>query len=124
MHKLYILVVIAFSHFTNNIAFEIKPRIVNGAAAQPSDFPYFAFLKIITDDDFLKRCGGVLISDEWILTAGHCIRNADEIEVHLGSTNLKAFEEGHEVHDVDPNGIVLYPHYNHFLVWNDIGSVF
>lgn len=38
--------------------FEIQPRIVNGIESEPSDFPFYAFLDLESQD-----CGGTLISD-------------------------------------------------------------
>jgi secreted trypsin-like serine protease len=49
-----------------------KPRIVNGQEAGVKQFPHQAYLRITrSGQDFL--CGGSLINNRWILTAGHCI---------------------------------------------------
>ncbi|WP_169720160.1 serine protease [Aliagarivorans taiwanensis] len=47
---------------------QVSPRIVGGEDANPDDYPFFA--KVFADG---SSCGGVLISDEWLLTAGHCV---------------------------------------------------
>ena len=43
-------------------------RIVGGEEASPHQYPWMAALFI--DDKWF--CGGSLISDQWVMTAGHC----------------------------------------------------
>jgi len=44
-------------------------RVVGGRASQPRAWP---FLVAIYKDGFF-HCGGVILSDVYILTAGHCM---------------------------------------------------
>nr|CAD7434112.1 unnamed protein product [Timema monikensis] len=50
---------------------EIKPRITNGVPAKLGQFPWQVAIMI----DSSALCGGSLISDQWILTAAHCLKN-------------------------------------------------
>ena len=43
-------------------------KIVGGEEATPHQYPWMAALFI--DDKWF--CGGSLISDQWVMTAGHC----------------------------------------------------
>ena len=45
------------------------PRIINGEQAAEGQFPWQVGLNV---NDFWF-CGGSIISEEWILTAGHCV---------------------------------------------------
>ncbi|WP_026970970.1 serine protease [Aliagarivorans marinus] len=46
----------------------LSPRIVGGEDANPDDYPFFA--RVFADG---SSCGGVLIAEDWLLTAGHCV---------------------------------------------------
>ncbi|XP_040075347.1 enteropeptidase-like [Ixodes scapularis] len=64
---------------------QISARIVNGTEAPPDHWPWMvAFYN--SNDTF--ACGGVLIGEEYVVTAAHCFRNQDahEFSVRLGTT--------------------------------------
>ena len=50
-----------------------SPKIVNGRPAQPGQFPFVASLKIKSFYSHIHFCGGAAISQEYILTAAHCV---------------------------------------------------
>ncbi|SPP85086.1 serine protease 3-like [Drosophila guanche] len=64
-------------------------RIVNGEQAKQEQFPYLVGLNIASKIPFQDSwCGGSIISDEWILTAAHCIKLLQgKITVSYGSEN-------------------------------------
>jgi len=69
-------------------------KIIGGTEACRNEFPWAALLEI----DGVSRCGGNLINDRFILTAGHCVEKSDpknvRIRVTLGEHNTDEREEG------------------------------
>ena len=76
-------------------------RIVGG---QPSNFrswPWMALLRIIETDGSVSRCGATIITEEWILTAAHCLQASPSsrikmVEVILGEHDTHK-KEGSEL---------------------------
>ncbi len=52
-----------------------RPSIVGGAPAQQGAWPWQVRLSITTHEGTFL-CGGSLLSDQWVLTAAHCIEDA------------------------------------------------
>ena len=48
-------------------------KIVGGTPAYPGQFPFVASLKIKSFYSYIHFCGGASISEEFILTAAHCV---------------------------------------------------
>jgi secreted trypsin-like serine protease len=49
--------------------------IVGGTDAEKGEFPYAAVLGYYINDEILWKCGGNLISENFVLTAGHCLKS-------------------------------------------------
>ena len=59
---------------SKTVAFNVpSPKIVGGTPAQPGQFPFAASLKIKSFYSYIHFCGGAAISQEYILTAAHCV---------------------------------------------------
>jgi secreted trypsin-like serine protease len=63
----------------------VNARIINGETASTGTWSWVASLRI---GKYI--CGGSIISDSYIMTAGHCVTNtsANQITAYLGSTEL------------------------------------
>lgn len=122
MKFVFVVALIVFPQFAVNIAFEIEPQIVNGYSAEAGQFPYYAFLYTTDQRGDNMGCGGVLISDEWIITAASCIINTESLLVHLGTSELDEFSSP-EYTAIKVHKDHFYPYISHFepISWNDIG---
>lgn len=67
----------------------LNNRIVNGFNATVGQFPWQVSL-YGTVDNTSMLCGGSLISDIWVLTAGHCVYNVTSFTVGMGSIILNS----------------------------------
>ncbi|XP_072307111.1 prothrombin [Eucyclogobius newberryi] len=92
-------------------------RIVGGISAEVASAPWQVMLYKRSPQELL--CGASLISDQWILTAAHCILyppwnknfTTNDILVRLGKHNRAKFERGVE-RIVAIDNIIVHPKYN------------
>lgn len=105
----------------------ISSQIVGGETADIADFPFYARL-LITDfeSSFGHTCGGTILSDEYILTAAHCVD--DEALEDNGYTinNLGIVINNSSFDDVAlsevkaVNAIYIHEDYDSITISNDI----
>ena len=74
--------------FDNN--FDVIPNIIGGRVAKPNEFPYHVGFRVKGKNQTF--CGGSIISDQWILSAGHCMDETNvkvkDMEVIIGSHDV------------------------------------
>ncbi|XP_015172523.1 PREDICTED: transmembrane protease serine 9-like [Polistes dominula] len=73
----------------------LSDRIIGGKISNPHEFPWIVII-------FKKgaiHCGGALINDRYVLTAGHCVKwtKAKDLTVGLGIHDVSDVEDGYLV---------------------------
>nr|AYV99581.1 venom polypeptide [Dolopus genitalis] len=106
----------------------LQPRIAGGRTARPTDVPYQVGLDIskytAKIGEWDEWCGASLVSDQLIVTAAHCLRNAVGADVYLGTINfMKDDEPGRIMVHVKRSAFIIHEDYNHYLLKNDIALI-
>lgn len=96
--------------------FLLEPRIIQGTNATVGQFPFYVYLELKTPEGF-GVCGGSLISENWVVTAAHCLSEASAVDVHLGALKANDLnEEGRFVLEVTKEDLHIHPRYIRKLV--------
>jgi secreted trypsin-like serine protease len=85
----------------------LEPEIVGGVQAVPNEFPFMVHL----DDSFGQFCGGSVVDEQWILTAGHCVfgASASSVSIVAGDHTLNDSTGREQKRRVSK--IVMHPNY-------------
>ncbi|CAK6432564.1 unnamed protein product [Pipistrellus nathusii] len=89
-------------------------EIIGGHESKPHFRPYMAYLSIKNEKSCW--CGGVLVKNNFVLTAAHCHRRS--INVTLGAHNIKEKEKTWQ--EIPVRRAILHPDYNENKISNDI----
>lgn len=95
-------------------------QIVGGGEAEPGAYPFMAALVDAGTNNAHNGqfCGGSVIAETYVMTAGHCVRgtSASEIEVVIGRHDLS----GGGGERIGVKKITVHPDYNHSRTVNDV----
>lgn len=91
--------------------------MVRGEATQESEMPFQAYLFSYTEAAPGQglSCGGSLIHQNWILTAGHCVYNQTHTKVAMGGNSIPEM-----TYEETATEIVLHEGYVHDSLVNDV----
>ena len=97
-------------------------RIVNGVETKESEYPWMVALRRRNGDVF---CGGSLISDEWVLTAAHCLKvySMSQVRLILGAHDIRNIKNS--AIQTTASEFIAHPSYLDHIqtVDNDIGLI-
>ncbi|KAA0200991.1 hypothetical protein HAZT_HAZT001597 [Hyalella azteca] len=95
------------------------PRVAGGDTASTAEYPWM--VGVIKIEINRPNCGGSLISNQWVLTAAHCMigETLETLEVLLG-TNLVGLNQ-QSGRRVKVSRIIIHPYYNGVTYDSDIG---
>uniref|UniRef100_A0A8C2JXL8 pancreatic elastase II n=1 Tax=Cyprinus carpio TaxID=7962 RepID=A0A8C2JXL8_CYPCA len=96
-------------------------RVVGGVDVRPHSWPWQISLQYKSGSSWYHTCGGSLISDQWVLTAAHCISSSRTYRVYLGKHNLKEEENGSVA--IAAGKIIVHEGWNSFNIRNDIALI-
>uniref|UniRef100_A0A6I8T0E9 Peptidase S1 domain-containing protein n=1 Tax=Xenopus tropicalis TaxID=8364 RepID=A0A6I8T0E9_XENTR len=48
-------------------------RVIEGNTPEPGSWPWMASIQLLYKDGYGSACGGVLLSNRWVVTAAHCL---------------------------------------------------
>ncbi|KAI7815317.1 Serine protease [Rhyzopertha dominica] len=95
-------------------------RITGGVEANPNQFPYqVALLLYASAGTFF--CGGTLISENYVLTAAHCVDGVNNAEVVLGAHNIRNDEATQQT--IPSNEFIIHSGWNPSTLVNDIALI-
>jgi len=97
--------------------------ITGGNEATPHEYPWMAalfFTQAGTEGTYF--CGGTLISDEWVMTAAHCVAGATSMKVFLGAHNVRAESEDGRL-EFEATEHFAHEDWSQILIRNDIGLI-
>lgn len=120
MRKSFFALLFAFECFKFSLC-TIERRIYNGREAVENEFPF-----IVAVLPKSEVCGGVLLNDLFVLTAGHCLMNTakgQSVTVVLGGNNFYSFVS--EKNKIELKATVFWIHENFSMptAKNDIGII-
>ncbi|XP_063076717.1 brain-specific serine protease 4-like [Engraulis encrasicolus] len=108
----------------SNASGSLRSAVVGGHDAARGRWPWMVYVDI-REGKIPGPCGGSLITDQWVLTAGHCIKNPHLLNpdpetsyVRLGEWKLKK-PIGEKV---KIQRFILHPDYKHTktVIYNDV----
>ncbi|XP_076019489.1 chymotrypsin-like elastase family member 2A [Genypterus blacodes] len=97
-------------------------RVVGGDDVRENSWPWQASLQYKSGYNFYHTCGGTLVSNQWVLTAAHCISSRNTYRVYLGKHNLKDNNEPGSM-AISPAKIVVHKNWESSRICNDIALI-
>jgi len=101
----------------------LQPAPGSESSAEFGEFPsHVAILKRLSPGDSLFVCSAVLISNQWLATAAHCVRKLrpEELKVRLGEWDVNRDDEFYPFVESNIRQIVIHPDFQASSLANDL----
>jgi len=97
--------------------------VVGGGDARPLEFPWQISQQLLgVGDDFEHNCGGSIISDQWVLTAAHCVdpemNPPTTMAIVTGAHQLSIKNGTEERFIINENDVFMHPRWDPYVTKN------
>jgi hypothetical protein len=104
-----------------------QTKVVGGKNAAFGAWPWQVSVRKVSFFGFSSthRCGGAVISSEWIATAGHCVEDLalQSIRIRVGEYDFSTMAEPYPHIERGARKKVVHPKYNFYTYENDLALV-
>ncbi|XP_037809755.1 collagenase-like [Lucilia sericata] len=114
--KLNILLILLFYVKTTAAATKQSEPILSGVRASPGEYPWHVLIKKESGGSLLG--GGSVISNTWVLTAAHCLKNKQTVFMQFGTVEFDSNALG-----MTSTRLIIHPQFNPRSYVNDVGLV-
>lgn len=92
-------------------------KIINGFPAVKYSIPWQVGL---ASDGNVLDCGGTLVNNQWIVTAGHCLYQSGVVTAYMGFYFMKDIKTPSKRTAIKASKLIIHPNYNDNNRANDI----
>ncbi|KAK4007959.1 hypothetical protein OUZ56_013118 [Daphnia magna] len=104
-----------------------EERIVGGNNSKFGSWPWQVSVRRTSFFGFSSthRCGGALLNELWVITAGHCVEDllVSQIRMRMGEFDFSSVQEPYPFVERGVNKKIVHPKYNFFTYEYDLALV-